>query len=276
METVDMNQQQNQYSQNNNNQKFGNSQPNSIKQTPQNQYNDNNPNYLNNYPPPEDYNYRTAKRCNTMYLSTLNNQDVKMKKFKQVNTNRDYSANLFNLDIPGTSPKKFGVLNNKPDFTNRNDDIDRSNSKVLHIHLNKPEYNLSNKDIEFSSASTVRIHETRCSKHTRPGEPLNPLEPKYKLPQVELLEPPVPKFIRDNIQINDIQGSFPKKYYKWETRKGNLDDNKIEGSCPKKPHYRTNSKYDYINYNDVTQDKFKSKRCVNPLDPVYEVKYKNK
>lgn len=233
-------------------------------------------NFMKDTTVPVDYSYPTARRENTMYLSTINDRDAKFKKFKQLSTTRDYSANLFNLDIPGSSPKKFGVLHHKPDFTNRNDDIERSNPKILHIQLNKPEYNLSNKDIEFSSASTVRIHETRCSKHIRPSEPVNPLEPKYKLPYVEYLDPPVPKFIRDNIQIHDIQGSFPKKYYKWETRKGffNMD---IEGSSPKKPKIRNpNTKYDYINYNDVTQDIFKTRRCVNPLDPIYEVKYKNK
>lgn len=228
------------------------------------------------FPPPEDYNYRTAKRCDTMFLDTVNPADAKYRKFKQINTNRDYSANLFNLDIPGTSPKKFGVLHHKPDFTCRNDDIERSNPKLLHIGLNKPEYNLSNKDIEFSSASTVRIHETRCSKHIKPKEFINPLEPKYKLPKVETIDPPIPKFIRDSIQISDIKGSYPKKYYKWETRRG-FTDTGIEGSSPKKPKTRSsNTKYDYINYNDVTQDKFKTKRCVNPLDPVYEVRYKNK
>jgi hypothetical protein len=222
---------------------------------------------------PVDYNFPTARRSDTMYLSTIGHSD---RKFKQINTVRDYSANLFNLDIPGSSPKKFGILHHKPDFTNRNDDIERSYPKVLHVGLDKPEYNLSNKDIAFSSASTVRIHETRCSKHIKSKDIINPLEPKYKLPKVECLDPPVPKFIRDNIQINDIQGSFPKKYYKWETRKGffNMD---VEGSAPKKRKERSsNTKYDYINYNDVTRDKFKTRRCVNPLDPVYEVKYKNK
>lgn len=225
---------------------------------------------------PIDYNYPTASRSDTMYLSTIGVNDAKNRRFKQLNTNRDYSANLFNLDIPGTSPKKFGVLNNKPDFTNTNIDIERSYPKVLHILLNKPEYNLSNKDIEFSSASTVRIHETRCSKYKKPNDCRNPLEPVYQLPQVEHLEPPVPKFIRDNIQISDIQGTYPKKYYKWETRKGYYSTD-IEGSSPRKRYIRSpNTKYDYINYNDVTRDAFKTKRCINPLDPIYEVKYKNK
>lgn len=232
-------------------------------------------NYEQRFVTPIDYNYRTANRVDTMYLSTIKNEDSRIRKFKKLETNRDYSANLFNLDIPGTSPKKFGVLHHKPDFTNRNDDIERSFPKVLHIGLNKPEYNLTNKDIELSSASTVRIDKTRCSKYIKPSEPLNPLEPKYKLPKVEYLDPPIPKFIRDSIQINDIAGSFPKKYYKWETRKAELDP--VEGSKAKVKKYRSpECKYDYINYNDVTRDKFKTRRNVNPLDPIYEVKYKNK
>lgn len=214
----------------------------------------------------EDFNYRTANRQDTMYLSTVKNTDAPTKKFKQINTNRDFSANLFNLDIPGSSPKKFGILHHKPDFTNRNEDIERSNPKLLHIGLNKPEYNLNSRDIPGNGPSCVLFKTTR--------EPFNPLEPKYNLPSVETIDPPVPKFIRDNIQINDIQGSFPKKYYKWETRKGFLNPD-VEGSSPKKPYVRA-TKFDYINYNDVTRDVFKTKRCVNPLDPVYEVKYKNK
>lgn len=213
----------------------------------------------------EDFNYRTACRADTMYLSTIKNNDAKIRKFKQINTTRDYSANLFNLDILGSSPKKFGVLHHKPDFTNRNEDIERSHPKMLHIGLNKPEYNLNSRDISGNSPSCVIFKTNR--------EPFNPLEPKYNLPKVESIDPPVPKFIRDNIQINDIQGSFPRKYYKWETRNNILGP--IDGSTTKKAKFRT-TKYDNINYNDVTSDVFKTKRCVNPLDPVYEVKYKNK
>ena len=215
----------------------------------------------------EDYNYRSSQRGDTMYLNTIKNSDLNIKKFKQLHTNRDYSSNLFNLDIEGSSPKKFGVLHHKPDFTNRNDDIERSNPKVLHYPLNnKPEYSYNSRDILGNSPSCVKFKTTR--------EPFNPLEPKYRLSHVETLDPPVPKFIRDHIQIKDIQGSYPKKYYKWETRKGHLLD-KIEGGSPRKP-YERKTHYDYINYNDVTRDIFKTKRCVNPLDPIYEVKYKNK
>jgi hypothetical protein len=97
-----------------------------------------------------DFNYPSLNRKDLMYLSTVNNNDFPKRKFKQLNTNRNWSINLYNLYIEGSSPRKFGAFNQKIDFTNKNDDIEKSSPKILHIKLNKPEYNLSNLDIEFS------------------------------------------------------------------------------------------------------------------------------
>jgi hypothetical protein len=47
----------------------------------------------------------------------------------------------------------------------------------------------------------------------------------------------------------------------------------IEGTATKRAKLRTAS-YSNMNYSDVTHDKFKTKRCINPLNPVYEIKYK--
>ena len=43
-----------------------------------------------------------------------------------MSTNRDWSLNLYNLDIEGSSPRKFGIIANKIDFTNQNKDIEKS------------------------------------------------------------------------------------------------------------------------------------------------------
>jgi len=48
----------------------------------------------------------------------------------------------------------------------------------------------------------------------------------------------------------------------------------IPGSSPKKPYIRQ-TKFDSINYNDVTRDVFKTNRHINPLDPYYRIKYKD-
>ena len=74
---------------------------------------------------PLSTNYPTPSRKDTMFLSTIGPNDAPMKKFKQLDTSRDWSINLYNLDIEGSSPRRFGALNQKIDFTNKNDDIER-------------------------------------------------------------------------------------------------------------------------------------------------------
>ena len=101
----------------------------------------------------------------------------------------------------------------------------------------------------------------------------NPLEPKYKLPKFEEVEPIMPKFIRDSIKIDDIDGAHPKRYFKWKTRTDFILG-EIEGSKPRKPKTRK-SNYSNYDYSDVTNFKFVTKRCLDPLDPVYELRYAN-
>ena len=91
-----------------------------------------------------DYNYPSLNRKDTMYLSTMTHNDFPIRKFKQLQTKRNWSINLYNLDIEGSSHRKFGAFHQKIDFINKNDDIEKSFPKKLHIKLKKPEYNLSN------------------------------------------------------------------------------------------------------------------------------------
>lgn len=222
-----------------------------------------------------DYNHRSLNRKDLMSLDVIKNEDSRIRKFKCIDSSRDWTMNLYNRDIDGnlilfnfsgSVPKQFGVYNQKVDFINKNDDIERTFPKQLHIKLNKPEYNLSNTDINGSSPQCVKF------KTARPAS--NPLEPKYKLCYVEELTPIEPKFIRDAIKIDDIQGAHPRKYLKWDIRSG-MFTNDVPGSSVRVPKTRK-TKFDNIDYSDVTNDVFKTKRCVDPLDPVYEVKYKNK
>ena len=55
----------------------------------------------------EDYNYRSFNRQDLMSLSSINENDANNKKFKQLHTKRDWSINLYNLDIIGN---KFNFL----------------------------------------------------------------------------------------------------------------------------------------------------------------------
>ena len=217
-----------------------------------------------------DYSIPTIPKGNTMYLSTINKNDAIIRPFKKMVTQRDWSANLYNLDIESSMPRRFGVFTNKVDYINKVDDIERTNPKILHYPLNRPEFNLTNKDIEKSSPQMKHLKTKRCT---------NPLEPRYTLPKVEEYPPSQPKFIRDAIDIKDIQGARPQKYFQWKTRETfPINNHGIEGSKTKETYIRKrlgNTKYDYIDYSDLTIDIFKTRRNTNPLDPVYGFK-KNK
>jgi hypothetical protein len=112
--------------------------------------------------------------------------------------------------------------------------------------------------------------------HLKTKRSTNPHEPKYNLLKVEDFPPEVPKFIRDSIDIKDISGARPQKYFQWKTRETfPLDNHGIEGSKTKKTYVRKNlgsTKYHYIDYSDLTRDIFKTKRNTNPLDPIYGFK----
>lgn len=81
-----------------------------------------------------------------------------------------------------------------------------------------------------------------CQKFKTLREPCNPLNPSYKLQSFEVIPSPVPKFIRDSINITDIDGTQPKKEKKLAPRDHyNVED--ISGARPKPPLVR-NEKHD--------------------------------
>lgn len=54
--------------------------------------------HLNSNP---DFNYRSLNRKDLMGLSTINKEDTNIRKFKAMDSNRDWSMNLYNMDIEG-------------------------------------------------------------------------------------------------------------------------------------------------------------------------------
>ena len=167
----------------------------------------------------------------------------------------------------GAAPKLHGSQQvNKPEFINANWDIDRSGPRALHIGLYKDETNLKTGDIHGAAPQIVKFQSKR--------QGCDPLNPSYNLSKVEVRPATPPKFIRDAMQIDDIDKSRPKA----DAMAGRatrdvmkLDD--IEGTRAQARHKpRQNSggftTYDYA---DVTKQERKSKRCSNPLDPTYTV-----
>jgi hypothetical protein len=118
--------------------------------------------------------------------------------------------------------------------------------KQLNIDLNKPEYNLNNDDIAKSKPNFNKFQTTR--------PPTNPLNPIYTLPHVEYKPPTPPKFIRDQVNNDDIEGAKTKKARYFETREI-MKVNDIDGTHPKKVYVRS-TQYDCFNYNDITKTRF--------------------
>lgn len=143
-------------------------------------------------------------------------------------------------------------------LTNQNWDIDRTGPRALHIGLNKPEYNLSNDDIGKSKPQFQKFKTKRV---------VNPMNPNYSLPKVELVEVDPPKFIRDHISNEDIEGAQPKKPKYFATREI-MRVGDIEGT-KSKPYPKRSTKYSSLDYSDVTKTQFKSQRMTNPLNPSY-------
>ena len=108
-----------------------------------------------------------------------------------------------------------------------NDDIEGSGPRMLHIGLNKPEYNLTNSDIDGSKTQVFKFVTTR--------EPSNPLNPVYKLPKFTYVPPEPPKFVRDAMLVDDIDGSKPTVKKQFDPR-DTLNCFDIQGAAARKPY----------------------------------------
>ncbi len=210
----------------------------------------------------KDYDYPSLNRKDLMSLSTINSKDFPHfppKRFKQLSTNRDWSLNLYNLDIEGSSPRKFGIFSNKIDYTNKNDDIERS-FPLSPRKVNKPNFNLSNEDIEASRPSKCKL-----VRHT------NPLQPQYSLPKCE--EIPIndkTKFIRDPLYIGDIKTRIKRRDY---FLRDTLNKDDLKETFPKKLFCKRKDNYNNLDYSDISKKNDKNKRNINPLMPIYTWKY---
>ena len=113
-------------------------------------------------------------------------------------------------------------------------------------------------------------------KSTRVGN--DPLNPNYNLSKVEMRPVTPPKFIRDQMVVDDIEKAKPKEnaQNKIKTREA-LKTDDIDGTKSKPRHQARTNNADYsaMNYDDVTKKVQKSMRCSNPLDPVYTIADEN-
>lgn len=189
-------------------------------------------------------------------MFTITAEDFPPKHKKWV---RNTANSLRTDDIEGAQSYLPGYkYRNKPDFYNVGD-IEKAHSQPRYHVSNKPEYGLLTRDIPFASPSSAQF------KTKRTGH--NPLTPVYILPSYEV-KPSTPlRFIRDSMQIDDIEGTKPQIYSKWQTR-NSVDVSDIQGAKARK--YRELQKPNLMNCKDInTIEVFESTRKTNPLMPEY-------
>ena len=145
-------------------------------------------------------------------------------KAKNIVRSEGQNFSLRTDDIKGAQPsppKKKSSF----DFYNP-DDIDGSKSKPNVDKTKQPKDIMSVKDIQGATPSIQRSlpHSNRHS---------NPQNPVYDLPSYKEEPIPVPKFIRDNINYDDIPGVHPKSYKTDKPPKDTLKVDDIPGAAPK-------------------------------------------
>jgi len=209
----------------------------------------------------DHFNWPSANKTDTMYLSTIRNQEPGVQKRSFT---RDRSANLDISDIEKAKPYYQGYqYTQKETFANRNDDIAGSRPKKLHQPLEKVYYGLRNDDIAGTKPQSHKFVTTRV--------PINPLTPEYKLPQVEIRVPSPPKFVRDNIDIKDIEGAKPNPYTRYNIQRKTNQVEDIDGAKPKK-EWIPEGKPSSLDVRDINYFwEFHTKRQTDPLSPRYKV-----
>ena len=136
------------------------------------------------------------------------------------------------------------------------------------MDLYKVETNLATGDIEGAQPNVNKFKSTRATN--------DPLNPNYNLSKVDVRPVTPPKFIRDNMQVDDIDKAKPREnaQNKIVTREA-LKTDDIDGTKSKPRHVARKTEYSAMNYDDVTKKTQKSMRCSNPLDPVYTIQDEN-
>ncbi|CAD8072946.1 unnamed protein product [Paramecium sonneborni] len=198
----------------------------------------------------DPYQWPFPKRTDLMNLQTIKNT-------KPILTPRETSNNH---DIEGSIAKQFSYYH-KQDFINKNDDIEGARSKSNIRPSNRQDLQLAIDDIKGTRPNIVKFQTSR--------QPLNPLEPQYKLPTFIASQPHQPKFIRDGHNIQDIQGAQPKQTHKKLIIKDSEHED-IYGSH-QIPKFIPKDKIESLYVKDINDYLLhKTTRISNPLEPTYE------
>ena len=202
----------------------------------------------------------------TMSLRTIPNKAPIIKS-----ANENYNLRTDDIDGAQYRPPKVYNHNFQLDIS----DIEGSKTKPMVNENKKPVDIMSVDDIEGAKPRIQRAlpHSNRMT---------NPLNPQYQLPTKQEPPIPTPKFIRDNISVDDIQGAHSKSYQTDKPPRDIMNVNDISGARPRKRILAldadgtcngmklTNTCSRSLQVKDINTDGiFKSTRVTNPLNPVY-------
>ena len=210
-----------------------------------------------------DYNIITGRRNNyfpkrndTMYLGKIKNQPKRQTSTRQTNRLDD---------IAKAQPRRFSEMytHNMPDLHNV-DDIPGARPGVLHASLNKPSLGYTNADIPGSQAKPYTFKTSRC---------VDPNDPSYSLASVEVKPPTPPRFLRDQIDVSDIDGAAPgiAKNFAPRDNMTTMDIPGAQAGWIPRHKRRTGPVRNNIDYSDVMKEGFRTQRRTNPLDPVHSI-----
>jgi hypothetical protein len=162
---------------------------------------------------PEQYVSMSIASLGDCTLPRQNNKPFQEKKINDVS------------DIDGArSGPKYQHFFNKPQFLQS--DVQGSTSKPLSWARNVRDNSLYIDDIDGTRHS-IKDRMMRTGRH------VDPLAPSYPLPSFVPAEDPVPKFIKDSMEISDIDGTKPK-FKKTFAPRDTMNIADIDGARPKK------------------------------------------
>ncbi|KAH7825858.1 uncharacterized protein MONOS_10369 [Monocercomonoides exilis] len=172
---------------------------------------------------------------------------------------REFGSTILDIgDIQGTKPTPPLRFNRPPvDY----DSYEGTHPKPLTINRSLPhDSSLDCSDIEGTHPKSLAFHTTRI---------VDPLQPRYLLPQVQPRPITPPPFLRDNISVNDIEGTKTRPVIQTgkPIREGILDVSDIA-----KQGFKERIKKqirDPINCDDINDKKKMQRTPTDPLNPHY-------
>jgi len=171
-------------------------------------------------------------------------------------------------DISGAAPtQKMNRFTQKPNSYDVSD-IFGTKPISLHRQTNSIDYTLKRDDIEGARPRG------QIQTNQRSLNPVDPLVPNYQLPSYTLAVEAPMKFLRDTLDVADIDGTRSKPLYKFPMRE-NFEVNDIQGAhAGWKPRHKRVLKEgparDIMAVADINEQGVKkSFRCTDPLRPVH-------